>query len=150
MQRVILDTDAFVLYLLAEEGGAIQRILREAEAGAKEVMMNSYNLAEVYVHLSKRLSGDQLDEIVRAAYALPIRRIPVSDTLVFAAARLRASYEFNAATAMAVATALQEDALLITGQPLLRTPEGVAVCPVVGRNQAPSSRQMQVLMGLAN
>lgn len=149
MQRVVLDTDVFVLYLLAEEGGAIQRLLREAEAGNKDVMMNTYNLAEVYVHLAKRLSGEQLDQIVRAAYALPIRRIPISDHLVFAAARLRAGYELNAATAMAVATALEEDAMLITAQPLLHAPEGVAVCPIIPRSDKPTSQQMQVLMGLA-
>jgi len=149
MQRVILDTDAFVLYLLAEEGGAIQRLLRAAEAGHTEVMMNTYNLAEVYVHLAKQLTGEQLDQIVRAAYALPIRRIPVSDRQVFAAARLRAEYALDAATAMALATALEEDAALVTAQPLLHTPEGVAVCPIISHSDKPTPRQMQVLMGVA-
>ncbi len=149
MQRVILDTDAFVLYLLAEEGGSIQRLLREAENGERVVMMNTYNLAEVYVQLSSRLSGEQLEQITRAAYALPICRISITDHLVFAAARLRAEYQLNAATAMALATALEEDATLITAQPLLRAPAGVAVCPIITSSDRPTPRQMQMLMGVA-
>lgn len=129
--RVVLDTEAFVLYLLANEGGTIKSLLREADAGRRQVLMNVYNLAEVYVHLAARLSDDALDHITRVVQALPIHRVAAADPLVFAAARLRVRYGVEAATAIAWATALQEDAVLVTGQHLERVPEGLAVRTLV-------------------
>ena len=130
ISRFVLDTNAFVLYLLAGEDGEIQRMLRDAETGRQKVLMNAYNLAEVYVRLAPRLSEEQLDEVVRVAQALPIRWIAISDDLVFSAARLRANYEIDAAAAIAVATAMQENAILVTPEPLAGAMEGVSVRPL--------------------
>jgi len=107
-------------------------------------MMNTYNLAEVYVQLAERLSEEQLDDIVRAAQALPIRHISISDQLVFRAARLRASYELSAPGAVALATALQEEASLVTREPLACTIEGVSICPLRSSRVAPVTRQVVI------
>ena len=125
--RYVLDTDVFVLYLSAEEDGEIQRLLRDAESGKIRILMNAYTLAEVYVQLCGRLNDRQLEEVVRAARALPIRWVPVSDDLVFAAARLRANYELAADAAIALATAMQEHAILVTREPVAGAMEGVTV-----------------------
>jgi predicted nucleic acid-binding protein len=137
MRRYVLDTEAFVLYLMAQEGGVIQRMLRDAEAGRHQVLMNGYNLAEVYVQLACRLSDSQVDGIIRATQALPIHRVPVTDHLVYSAARLRTNYPLETETAFALATAMQEEAILITATPLLRSPEGVAVCPLITSQVSP-------------
>ena len=131
LPRFVLDSEVFVLFLLAEEEGEIQRLLRDADEGRAKVLMNSYNLAEVYVELAKRLGDEEkLNEVLRVAQALPIAWEPVTDELVFAAARLRANYGIDAAPAIALATAIQENAILVTREPLAGAMEGVTVRPL--------------------
>jgi predicted nucleic acid-binding protein len=117
MSRYVLDTEAFMLYLTGEEGGTVHRLLREAEAGEHDVVMNVYNLAEACVALADRFAPEELDGLLRATEALPIRRVSASDRLLFAAANLRAMHGISAETAIAMATAEQEGATLVTGKP---------------------------------
>lgn len=133
----MLDTDAFVLYLTAEEGGVIRRLLREAEDGRARVLMNVFNMAEVHVRLSSRLSDERFDAVIRAAQALPIERISAADALVFHASRIRAHHGIDAARAIAIATAAHEKAILITAEPLPFRPDGIEVRPLTDSMGAP-------------
>lgn len=142
MSRYILDTDAFLLYLMAEEKGVIRQLLHRAEAGEVTILMCSASLADVLVRLSQRFPAPQVERIMRSVHALPITQLSISDTLVYAAAHLRAQYGMDAAQGIAAAAALQEGATLITRTTPVLRPKGLTVQALTGDHAV--LRQMAV------
>lgn len=127
MPTYVLDTDAFILYLMAEERGVIRQLLHRAEAEEVRVLTCSATLAEVMVQLAQRFTPSEAERIMRAIRALPIDLISITDELIFAAAQLRANYGLDANQAIAAATAQREHATLLTRtMPVLR-PKGLTV-----------------------
>lgn len=92
-QRWVLDSFALLAFLNRERGfEKVRRLLRAA--AAEPLLMNEINIGEVYYITARGRSLEQAEEVLRRIETLPIR---------------------------AVATAIREDAVLVTGGPELRS-----------------------------
>ncbi len=83
--------------------------------------MNEVNIGEVYYLTAKERSLDKAEEFLHRLETLPIRALSNTFTQVLAAARLKAQVPVSYADAFAVATAIREQARLVTGDPELRS-----------------------------
>ena len=83
--------------------------------------MNEINIGEVYYRTAKGRSLAQADTFLRILETLPVRIVGNTFPQVLEAARLKARYPIAYADAFALATAIREQALLVTGDPEFRS-----------------------------
>ncbi len=79
--------------------------------------MNLVNLGEVYYRMIEKVGAPKAEERLGAFRELPIEMVQIREPLVMEAARLKAQYRLSYADAFAVATAQQENASVLTGDP---------------------------------
>ena len=126
--RFCLDSFAWLAWLQDEAGAAVvQRRLDEAERNRAECVTSIINLGEVFYRLVRVNRREQAESIWRMALR---RRLPVSvkeatQRRVRRAAELKSNHAIAYADAFAVATALEFQATLITGDP--------EITPLVGK-----------------
>ena len=117
----VLDSFALLAYLAREPGfETVRALLREAEASDRRAIMNEINVGEVYYRTAKDLSPAKADTFLRILETLPIRILGNTFEQVLEAARLKARYPIAYADAFALATAIREQAVLVTGDPEFR------------------------------
>jgi uncharacterized protein len=114
----LLDSHAALVYLKGEKGHEkVKAALADAERSGVPLLMSEINIGEVgYILLRAKLTNN-LDDFLSQFLSLPIRRVPVDFDLVIEAAKIKARYPLSYADAFAVATALRNDAAIITGDP---------------------------------
>jgi ribonuclease VapC len=121
MSAGVAVVDAWAaLALLQGEGQAavaMRRYLRRAQAGSLRLLMNLVNVGEVYYRTIQRAGEAKADERLLLVRSLPIEVVPAREPLVLEAARLKAQHPISYADAFAVATARQERAPVLTGDP---------------------------------
>jgi uncharacterized protein len=126
--RFCLDAFAWLAWLQDEAGAAaVQRRLDDAERGRAECVTSIINLGEVFYRLVRVNRREQAESIWRMALR---RRLPVSvkeatQRRVRRAAELKSNHAIAYADAFAVATALEFQATLMTGDPDIK--------PLVGK-----------------
>jgi ribonuclease VapC len=119
-QRWVLDSFALLAFLTREQGfEKVRRLLRAA--AAEPLLMNEINIGEVYYVTARGRSLEQATEVLRRIETLPIRAVSNSFDDVLEAARIKARLPIAYADAFAVATAIREDAVLVTGDPEFRS-----------------------------
>ena len=118
----ILDSFAIIAYLNGEEGAdEVEELLNRAGEGEIDLFMHAINLGEVF-YIVFRKEG----EIQAMNVCSEVRRYPVefvadlSESFLLNAARLKGTYPIAYADAFAVATAIEMDGILVTGDPELR------------------------------
>ncbi len=117
-KKEVLDAWAMLAYLQGEpEGAVVRELLKQADAGEIELLMSVINLGEVYYRLRRDLGQTTADEQLATIRLLPVTYIGVSEKLVFNAAVLKADYALPYVDCFAAATAIAEDATVITGDP---------------------------------
>jgi uncharacterized protein len=145
--RFCLDAFAWLAWLQDEPGAAaVQRCLDDAERGQADCVTSIINLGEAFYRLVRVNRREQADSLWRMALR---RRLPVSvkeatQRRVRRAAELKSSHAIAYADAFAVATALEFQATLMTGDPEIR--------PLVGKYDLnvewlPHSRGTQIPRG---
>jgi ribonuclease VapC len=114
----LLDSHAALVYLKGEKGHEkVKTALADAEKSGVPLLMSEINIGEVgYILLRTGLTNN-LDDFLSQFLSLPIRPVPVDFDLVIEAAKIKARYPLSYADAFAVATALRNDAAIITGDP---------------------------------
>lgn len=114
----MLDSHAALVYLKGEKGHEkVKAALADAERSGVPLLMSEINIGEVgYILLRAGLTNN-LDDFLSQFLSLPIRPVPVDLDLVIEAAKIKARYPLSYADAFAVATALRNDAAIITGDP---------------------------------
>ncbi|HWR21123.1 MAG TPA: type II toxin-antitoxin system VapC family toxin [Verrucomicrobiae bacterium] len=114
----LLDSHAALVYLKGEKGHEkVKAALADAERSGVPLLMSEINIGEVgYILLRAKLTNN-LDDFLSQFLSLPIRPVPVDFDLVIEAAKIKARYPLSYADAFAVATALRNDAAIITGDP---------------------------------
>lgn len=114
----LLDSHAALVYLKGEKGHEkVKAALADAEKSDTPLLMSEINIGEVgYTILRARLTNN-LDDFLSQFLSLPIRRLPVDFDLVIEAAHIKARYSLSYADGFAVATALRNNAAIITGDP---------------------------------
>lgn len=79
--------------------------------------MNDINVGEVYYTIARERSDESARSFLVHLERLPIRTVSNSLSDVLEAARIKARFAVSYADAFAVATAIKENAVVMTGDP---------------------------------
>jgi predicted nucleic acid-binding protein len=125
--RLCLDAFAWLAWLQNEPGAAaVQHWLDEAERGRAECVTSIINLGEAYYRLVRVERREEAESLWRMALkrTLPVSVKEATQRRVRRAAELKANHAIAYADAFAVATALEFQATLLTGDPEIKPLEG--------------------------
>jgi predicted nucleic acid-binding protein len=122
----ILDTFALLAYLQDEPTAPrVQRILEDCEKGRCRSFLSLINLGEV-LYLTERRGGiSRAQDTLALIQSLPVEIVPADSQNVFAAAHIKANYSISYADSFAVAAALEQSAIVLTGDPEFKDVEEI-------------------------
>jgi len=126
--RACLDAFAWLAWLQDEPGAiAVQRWLDDAEADRAECVTSIINLGEAYYRLVRVDRRDEAESLWRMALrgTLPVSVKDATRRRVRSAAEWKSKHAIAYADAFAVTTAVEFNAVLLTGDPEIRSLEGV-------------------------
>jgi len=95
----------------------VKSLLEAAHRNQGRVLLSLANLGELYYTISRRSSQTVAQEKLAQIRLLPIELVPIDEALVMAAATYKASYQLSYLNALALATAVREQVVLVTGMP---------------------------------
>jgi predicted nucleic acid-binding protein len=118
MPDYLFDSHALLAFFQKEKGAeVVEKILRKALTQQIDRFICVINLGEI-IYITKRQFGESKKlEILGRVYQLGFKVLPIPDTLVFKAAELKAEYAISYADCFALACALEQSAILVTGDP---------------------------------
>ncbi|HTX90276.1 MAG TPA: type II toxin-antitoxin system VapC family toxin [Anaerolineales bacterium] len=118
----LLDSFALLAYLNDEPGGGrVQEVLALAKSHKCRLVMSLINLGEV-LYITERTRGLPAAQAVQALIeSLPLELVEASRDLILDAAHIKASHALSFADAFAVASAMCESAIILTGDPEYQT-----------------------------
>ena len=122
MAAYLFDSYALLAFFQREQGSEIvERILRQSHQQSHDLFICMINLGEI-IYLSKRRFGDEKKiEALSHIYRLGFKVLSIPDSLVFQAAELKAQYNLSYADCFALACAINQPAVLVTGDPEFKT-----------------------------
>ena len=124
MNNFVLDSFALLGYLQKEPGNeAVKAILDDAGTGKASAMLNVINMGEVIYTVQRRFGQQAKLEVVKSISLLEITILPAPNELVYRAAELKAQFSMSYADTFAVASAIEHNATLVTGDPEFRQVE---------------------------
>lgn len=117
-ERYVLDSFA-VLALLGREVGSeeVTSLLRQAQEGKVDLLMTWVNLGEVAYIVKRRWGEERLYQALAFLEATEIAIMPAGRRLTLRAAHIKAEYPMAYADTFAAALAIEEVAVLVTGDP---------------------------------
>jgi len=120
----LLDSFALLAYLNDEPGGArVKEVLVLAKGQKCNLVMSLINLGEV-LYITERVRGlTSAQAVLALVESLPLKLLEASRELVLDAAHIKASHALSYADAIAVASAIHENAVILTGDPEFQTVE---------------------------
>jgi predicted nucleic acid-binding protein len=118
MPCYLFDSHALLAFFQKEKGAeVVEKILRKSFTQQIDRFICVINLGEI-IYITKRQFGESKKlEILGRVYQLGFKVLLVPDTLVFKAAELKAEYAISYADCFALACALEQSAILVTGDP---------------------------------
>ncbi len=123
----VLDTFALLAYLKDEPAAArIEKVLEDAGEEKCRLFASIINLGEVLYITERRGGASKAQDALALIRQLPIEILSADEQAVFAAAHIKANHALSYADAFAVAAAICENAVILTGDP-----EFEAVEPIV-------------------
>jgi len=115
-KKSVLDAYALLAYLKKEGGHA--RVLKLMESGDSDLFINSINVGEVFYIIARARGIQAADYFLTVILpSLPVTMLENSLEDVIDAARLKAVHALSYADCFAAATAIREQAPLVTGDP---------------------------------
>ncbi len=113
-----LDTSAILAYFLNEPGAdEVRRILKVGEKGREEVFASFMTFME-FLYRTWKLKGEtQAKKAYLMLRGLPIQEVQANESLLVAAAKLKANHSISVADAWIAATALVMDSVLVHKDP---------------------------------
>lgn len=124
MNNYLLDSFAILRFIQKGAGDeAVKDILEDVRIGKACAMLNVINMGEVIYSVQRRFGLQFKLDVVMNINRLGIVILPVPNDLVFRAAELKACFAMSYADTFAVASALEHDATLVTGDPEFRQVE---------------------------
>ncbi|MCG2777324.1 MAG: type II toxin-antitoxin system VapC family toxin [Desulfobacterales bacterium] len=116
--RYLFDSHALLAFFQEEEGTeVVAKILRRALKQRLDRLICVINLGEI-IYMTKRRFGDNKKvEILGRVHQLGFKILPAPEALVYKAAELKADYPISYADCFALACALEQSAILVTGDP---------------------------------
>jgi len=118
----LLDSFALLAYLNGEPGGTrVQKVLELAKSQDCRLVMSLINLGEV-LYITERSRGLPMAQTVQALVeSLPLELLEASRDIILDAAHIKAQHGLSYADAIAVASAIREKAIILTGNPEFQT-----------------------------
>lgn len=115
-KKIVLDSFALLAYLQKENDyEKVKRLLLSKEAC---LLMNDVNIGETFYILARERGTEKAEYFIEVILpALPVINIGNSLQEVVASAKIKAQYPMSYADCFAVATAVREQATIITGDP---------------------------------
>ena len=114
----VLDSFALLAYLNDEPGRArVKEVLRSAEQGLCRVSLCMINFGEVLYMTERRRGLATAQSVQSLIESMPISILETTRNLVLDAAHIKANHAISYADAFAAAAALQEGAVILTGDP---------------------------------
>ena len=116
--RYLFDSHALLAFFQEEKGTeVVAKILRRALKQRLDRLICVINLGEI-IYITKRRFGDNKKvEILGRVHQLGFKILPAPEALVYKAAELKADYPISYADCFALACALEQSAILVTGDP---------------------------------
>lgn len=114
----VFDSHA-LLKLFQNEPGCekVVRVLEEARKRKRTKYINAINLGEI-IYATKREFGDQKKlEVLANIERLNFTVLPVPNSLIFLAAEHKAQYSISYADCFVLASALEHEGTIVTGDP---------------------------------
>ncbi len=120
----LLDSFALLAFLNAEQGGGrVQEVLALAKDHKCRLVMSLINLGEI-LYITERNRGLPAAQAVQALVeSLPLDLLEVSRDLILDAAHIKAHRALSYADALAVSSAIRENAIVLSGDPEYKTVE---------------------------
>jgi len=120
-----LDSYALLAYLNKEDGfEKVRNVLANAQKSSFPVLMNELNIGETYYILHRKRGHEQAEYFLDTVLAgLPISMISNDFNAVIVAAKIKARHALSFADCFVVATAQQENAVILTGDPEFKNVE---------------------------
>lgn len=123
----ILDTFALLAYLQDEPAASrIEKLLGDARQEKCRLFISIINLGETLYITERRGGIAKAQDAVALLRQLPIEILPADEQTVFSAAHIKANHSVSYADSFAIAAALQQEAIILTGDPEFENIESLA------------------------
>jgi ribonuclease VapC len=114
----VLDSFALLAYLQDEPVAArIEKLLENAGKEKCRLFLSLINLGEILYIIERRGGVAKAQDALALIRQLPIEVLSVDEQTVFAAAHIKTNHPISYADCFVVATAIQEHAIVVTGDP---------------------------------
>ena len=118
----VLDTFALLAYLQDEMGASrVETLLEHATKEKCRLCLSLINLGEMLYIIERREGLAKTQDVLALIRQLPLEILPADEQAVLAAAHIKAGHALSYADAFAVASALQENAVVLTSDPEFET-----------------------------
>ena len=122
----VLDSFALLAYLQDEPvADRIEKLLDNARKGKCHLFLSMINLGEILYIVERRGGVVKAHDTLALIRQLSIEVLPVEEQTVLEAAHIKANHTLSYADAFAVATALQQNATVLTADPEFRSVEAL-------------------------
>ena len=126
MNNYLLDSFALLRFIQKEPGNEpVKVILNDSQSGKACAMLNVINMGEIIHTVQRRFGLQHKLDVVMNIGRLGIVILPATNDLVFRAAELKARFAMSYADTFAVASAIEHNATLVTGDPEFRQVENL-------------------------
>ena len=114
----LLDSYAILRWTQKEKGWErVKGLFESAAQDTETLLMSQINLCEVYYKSIRVIGLESAQKFLETFYLLPISIIHPTDSLIWKVAEVKAEHPMALAGCFAVATAIDNDAVIITGDP---------------------------------
>jgi predicted nucleic acid-binding protein len=122
----VLDSFALLAYLQDEPVAArIEKLLENAGKEKCRLFLSMINLGELLYITERRGGVARAQDALALIRQLPIEILSADEQTVLAAAHVKANYALSYANCFAVATAIQENATIVSGDPEFHSVESI-------------------------
>jgi ribonuclease VapC len=120
----IFDSHALLKFFQKEKGyEKVTQLLEEIRKTGTTKYINAINLGEIVYSIKKEFGDQKKFEVLANIERLKFTVLPVSNNLIFQAAEYKAQYAISYADCFALASAVEQKAILVTGDPEFRKVE---------------------------
>jgi len=124
MNSILFDSFAMLRFFYQEPGAErVRELLKEATRNDVPRLISAINVGEL-IYIVQRRSGEQAKlQMLVKLNSLGLATLPCPNELIFRAAELKARFSMSYADTFAVASAIEHNATLVTGDPEFRQVE---------------------------
>lgn len=122
----VFDSYAILVYLQKQPGWQeTGSLLRMVKRERRVALLNWINWGEIFYIVRRHFGPDKAQETMELLSAFPLQLHPVTFDLVHLASELKSDYRISYADAFCAATALENKAIIVTGDPEFHALESI-------------------------